>query len=427
MMHYIEIINFSTIDKCKIEIRKLNVLIGSQAAGKSIIAKIFFFFKEFYSEFFEKAIRTNLSKNQLDKELLKKFESIFPRYTWENRTFSLKYQFHEYYVNIYTEKTKSNRAKIKIDYSNEIAKALARCKKYYQRLFDTQQDNNKKRQPKFIIELTNYKRTIESCITNIFLISLLSSRTLFIPASRSFFSNLQRNIFTFLASNIDIDPFVKEFGSIYESAKHFHAAKYYLTPPPQQSISNRIHKISSSILRGEYQYEDEKDWIKSKHGKINIANASSGQQESLPMLLVLSSFPFTSEHNEKYTVFIEEPEAHLFPVSQKSIVSILSIINNNSGNCIFITTHSPYILSAVNVLITASEVVNNNNKNDVARIIGDAEPIKFEDVSAYNISGGTCSSIIDTENKLIGTNVIDEVSECFNAEFDKLLTLENTT
>ena len=54
-------------------------------------------------------------------------------------------------------------------------------------------------------------------------ISKYFSESVFIPASRSFFANLQKNIFSFLAENIDIDPFMKEFGSKYELAKKLYS------------------------------------------------------------------------------------------------------------------------------------------------------------------------------------------------------------
>jgi AAA15 family ATPase/GTPase len=224
-----------------------------------------------------------------------------------------------------------------------------------------------------------------------------------------------------LASSIDIDPFVKEFGSIYESVKGLHSEKY--SNDPSALLRKKILKIGSRIIRGEYLYEDDKDWIKSKAEKINVANASSGQQESLPMLVVLSALPYDSEFKGKFSIFIEEPEAHLFPIAQKHIVSILASIYKESSNSIFITTHSPYILSAFNVLITASDVLNKSNEKEVRKIIGEGEPVSFDDVSAYNISNGKAETIMDSETRLIGVNIIDEVSDSFNREFDNLLEL----
>ena len=57
-------------------------------------------------------------------------------------------------------------------------------------------------------------------------------------------------------------------------------------------------------------------------------------------------------------VFLEEPEAHLFPSTQKDIMyDLVKILNRNKWSSIFITTHSPYILSSLNNLIAAYDVL----------------------------------------------------------------------
>ncbi len=45
-MESIEIEGFLTISKAHFEIKKINILIGTQASGKSIVAKLVYFFKK---------------------------------------------------------------------------------------------------------------------------------------------------------------------------------------------------------------------------------------------------------------------------------------------------------------------------------------------------------------------------------------------
>lgn len=47
-MESIEIKGFLTIDHAFFEIKKINILIGAQAQGKSVIAKLVYFFKSFF-------------------------------------------------------------------------------------------------------------------------------------------------------------------------------------------------------------------------------------------------------------------------------------------------------------------------------------------------------------------------------------------
>lgn len=167
-------------------------------------------------------------------------------------------------------------------------------------------------------------------------------KQVFIPASRTFFASLQKNIFSFLSSNIDIDYFLKGFGSVYEQAKRFYMFQSMRMALGKGWPIKEIDRIVESIIAGRYLYENEQDWIVAANKKTNLANASSGQQESLPMLLVLSVMPFMDREG-KGSYFIEEPEAHLFPVSQKAFVSLLALLSNASTRQFFITTHSPLI------------------------------------------------------------------------------------
>lgn len=58
---------------------------------------------------------------------------------------------------------------------------------------------------------------------------------------------------------------------------------------------------------------------------------------------------------EKTSVFLvlEEPEAHLFPEAQKYIVELIALLCNSTGSSSFITTHSSYILTSINLLMHA--------------------------------------------------------------------------
>jgi len=171
---------------------------------------------------------------------------------------------------------------------------------------------------------------------------------------------------------------------------------------------------------GEYVYADEQDWILNKGIRTNLANASSGQQESLPMLLMLKTWPFV--YGKETTFFIEEPEAHLFPVSQKQIISLIATIYNSFGHSFFITTHSPYILTAINNLVVGQDAYDkaNGDKNKLKKlekVLATDELIRLGDVSAYTLNKGKLESIIDLENRLIGANLLDAVSDEFDTAF----------
>ncbi|TON64128.1 hypothetical protein CGH52_24840, partial [Vibrio parahaemolyticus] len=238
----------------------------------------------------------------------------------------------------------------------------------------------------------------------------------FIPASRSFFANLQKNIFTFLASNLDIDPYLKEFGSLYEASKRWYNMSFFTKTQPQ--LYKELSTGLTSVVGGDYAYQEDQDWIVAKNGRVNLANASSGQQEALPMLLVLSTWPLMralGENGGRSKLFIEEPEAHLFPTSQSSIVSLLSSLYSKTRTDLFITTHSPYILSALNNLILAGDKVSEGkiNEEEFKKLNNSGSPVAYEDVSAYTISSGEVKPITDDEFRMIGAEMLDDVSGHF--------------
>ncbi|MEM9272432.1 MAG: AAA family ATPase, partial [Cyanobacteria bacterium P01_F01_bin.143] len=194
----------------------------------------------------------------------------------------------------------------------------------------------------------------------------------------------------------------------------------------------------NKIICGDYIRENGLDMIQLTYGsrqrKISLAHASSGQQESLPILIILSTLSFV---DQRLCLVIEEPEAHLFPEAQKYMVELMSLIFNitEKRNKLFITTHSPYLLTAFNHSIQAGNVLKAINdkppeeakklQEELFKIMPHNQIIDIEDIGVYTLKDGKIKSIIEPENNLIDTNIIDEVSELFEEEFDELLDLES--
>jgi predicted ATPase len=415
-METIEIKNFLTIDHAVFEIKKINILIGSQAQGKSVIAKLVYFFKNFFSEIFLESIEKLETKRDIQKKCQEQFELIFPRYSWSNKEFVILYKNNNYTLSIVGKKSNS-RYILKFDYCTELAsfhKKLKDCYKNALEEFDSKIEEESRTRRTRKRERIFYDVILEKIKDYEF--GSISKRPIFIPATRSFFANLQKNIFSFLASNIDIDPLIKDFGSFYENSKRLYRMEFNLGQESSELVRKKLDKFINDIIVGEYVYLEEQDWIQTKDTKVNLANASSGQQESLPMLLVLKVWSSTS----KTTFFIEEPEAHLFPHSQKQIISLISTIYNAFGHSFFITTHSPYILTAINNLIAGKDAYNKAQDNQeqlkkLFEVFDKDELISLEDVSAYTLKKGKLESIIDQENRLIGAEILDSVS----GEFEK--------
>lgn len=421
MLEKLTIEKFSVIKKVQIDIKKINLLIGSQASGKSVIAKSCYFFRNI-SKFLIDGIRNGESKRNLDKKILQDFESRFPRYIWDGTSFFMEYKIDKVKIRITGELKNKKKTTLVISYCAEILDFYNYNKRLYRKkLKEAFEDENIPSNLRVDSRIF-YNYIVEPIRDSEF--SAFFQSALFIPASRSFFANLQKNIFTFMASNLDIDPFLKEFGSAYETAKTFYSNHIFNSSGKDNNRKTRdiIEKSMTKVIDGEYEYNDDQDWILKNNKKINLANSSSGQQESVPMLLALSVWPFLFSSKQSL-VFIEEPEAHLFPTAQSNIVAILSYLVRDMDTSFFLTTHSPYIVSALNNHIFAGGIEKKGklSKDEFTNINGLGVPLNFSDVSAYSILKGVAKPILDKEYELVGTEVLDSVSEHFQGVMNKLL------
>ncbi len=422
MNQTLKVRSFLVLKKVDIEVKKINVIIGPQANGKSLIAKLLYFFQNVSKDFII-GIRAQSTKRELDKKIIDEFETKFPRYSWEGSSFKIQYIIDGIDFSILGEKNTRGKTSISVSYSEDLVKLFNNKKKLYKkRLADYKEQEKKDRrildaERRVMIEHIIEPMKDERC-------SAFFSESVFIPASRSFFANLQKNIFTFLASNLDIDPFLKEFGSLYETSKRMYKDAFFLRK--HKALLEDMYRALEAIVNGDYEYHDEQDWIISKGKRINLANASSGQQESLPMLLVLCVWPMLRNSEQGSMFFIEEPEAHLFPTSQGYIVSIISLLYKNLGTNFFVTSHSPYILSALNNFILASDAVESGkiSNEEFLKLNGSGLPVKFEDVSAYTIIHGESEPICDSEYRMVGGEMLDGVSEHFESVMNELLLSE---
>ncbi len=417
-MESINIKNFAGIESLDIHLNKLNLFIGRQASGKSITAKLIYFFKGITKDFFESAL-IEKSKIQVEKKLLQRFEEYFPNDTWPSRNFEIIYTLNGNSISIRKEKSR-----LKIDFSESYIKVFNYAKK-------TIKSDRNKFVPEDQFEIYRPSFRVNERFNNLVQKELGESASfnpLFIPAGRSFFANLQSSIFSFLSNNKAIDPFLVEFGSFYENIKPL-ALRIPLNKDDKY-ITGLADKLIFEILGSKYHREKNKDFlIHADKRKINVSFSSSGQQETLPLLLILKALLRINFAGNGSVIFIEEPEAHLFPAAQKKVIELMGLIFNNSrsNSQLIITTHSPYVLTSINNLIQASIVANADNekiKEAVYKIIPKEIIITSNNLNAYAFKNGSAENIIDKETGLIHSKYLDSVSEDISEEFDNLISIE---
>lgn len=126
-------------------------------------------------------------------------------------------------------------------------------------------------------------------------------------------------------------------------------------------------------------------------------------------------------------LFVEEPEQNLFPISQYDIVLYLirclneaKLKSKNNDNFIVMTTHSPYVLTTLNYLIKYSDAYNKSrerHQDDFDKHL----VIPVDEFSAYALNeDGTCSDIVDREDKFISGDYLDSLSDILSEKESKL-------
>ncbi|HMS42865.1 MAG TPA: AAA family ATPase [Pyrinomonadaceae bacterium] len=416
MKESITIKNFGGLKDVTIPLNSINIFIGKQASGKSVTAKLIYFFKKIISNIMFDVIREK-SRVESDGITLESFKDYFPEETWKDSSFYIKYEFSK--EKIVIEKSKGKELTLK--YSPKIQSLFTFAKEL--------ESNRKKEEDQTLwrfpsqVTFNNYYSFVEKELGK-----NASNEQRFVPAGRSYFANVKDSIFSILSTNQTIDPFLIKFGSDYDFLKRiFRRPNLKFDNRKDRLVSELVDKLIAEILVGKYVEEDNTDYIiHDDTRKISVSFSSSGQQETLPLLVVLKALARIIVYGNGITTYIEEPEAHLFPSAQKKIVELISAIYNNAGIPLqfVITTHSPYILTSFNNLLQAGQLLEKGvNKKKLFKIVPEFEILKCGELNAYAFADGGVKSLIDKETGLISADLLDQVSEEIAVQFDELLEL----
>jgi hypothetical protein len=190
--------------------------------------------------------------------------------------------------------------------------------------------------------------------------------------------------------------------------------------------SMRLFKSETKIepLDITYKFADGRSWIKKATDKdfFELLNAAKGYQTAIPIVLVVKYY--NEIRKKKKTFIVEEPELNLFPTAQNKLIKYLVEQSVNCNNSLFLTTHSPYVLTSLSSLIYAYKL-GQSHGGEVEKIVPKENWLNPDEFSAYKLlPDGTRENIFDIESGLIKADKIDGVSEILNEQFDALLKIE---
>ena len=126
---------------------------------------------------------------------------------------------------------------------------------------------------------------------------------------------------------------------------------------------------------------EEKDRFRKEVEQIYKNELFTDEQKRIAISVLSKKFNKTSFIN-----IVEEPEQNLFPTSQRDMLySLLKINNEIEANKLIITTHSPYLVNYISVVVEAGNIRNEANKEQIGKIIPISALVKSEDLAIYEL------------------------------------------
>lgn len=429
-MNYIEIKNFGPISYAKIDLAKdIQVVIGSQASGKSTVFRMVYFCQKIRDYILDYLMMEdqlegthfdNIFPNCL-KYLTGKFMECFGK-TLHMQNFQVRYQIDDDRNLLLTLNSKHY---IRFRFSDDLKKEIEDL------LYSSRDLHKKMREVSVVERLENRKYMSRQMSESLQEIFRNKNRLIYIPAGRSLLSTLSDQLLKTI--DVKMDLMMQEFCQLIEETKQrFDSRIPDMLKTYTQTVSGQINNMAleeiyqliKRVLKADYvsDSDGEKMYYDAYH-YVRLQYASSGQHEALWILMLCYLIVL---ENKKTVLIVEEPEAHLFPEAQRWIVSLMVETANVTESKIMITTHSPYILTTLNVLALSGQV---ERKSNIESIIPKSQRIFPGKMAAFRIyekngEGNGILSIMDEETNLIEPDYIDSVSNQINHEFDQLLTKE---
>jgi predicted ATPase len=381
--------NFYAIEEFDWKIKDFNVLTGGMGSGKSICVKLLWFLENiFYLLIFNSSLKKEDLRSPvfLDR-IAKEFKEIF--YTGD-------FDFSATKIN-YTYSCNGGTFDLKASWSEE-KQDLAWSSKYlnerleqWQKFFGTKEtalDIG-------IMASNQIYRYVLKDFNNTFPIGAM-----FIPASRA------------IAAITDNTDFLDQFVvNLIKTSKRI-----------VRSIEISDKKANDILHIENIKYEEKQGVLITlpNGSEISPQYLSSGQQELLYLLLYFSylkrNAPF--QFATGTSIFIEEPEAHLFPQGQKDIMEFFADIFRIYGYTgkrptrFFITTHSPYILNIVSTMMNRGKLRKKKKK------MGKSEGTGFD--SNYYFKKGEVSAYSIDDDKIVRSMVSENEDYIFAEKINKI-------
>jgi len=442
---------FMAVRSCEIEMSRFLLLIGEQASGKSTIAKLIYFFQTLPDAIYEGIIAAN-GKNiyDLKANIGRKFSELFggsnSGYSGEVKTEGLIYEIRFRYSASHSLKILATFAWINYEIEDDLKKGIDLAIENYKSATKLKQER---------VDEINARQNLKIELDNLF--SRDNTEHTYLIAGRSvttaypdiFEKAVESELKILLeeevkGQNLEIqlrsgsEQLLYQFVQWSKTVRAVFSQKGGTFSNAVLKLDNhkeallKMSSIATKVLKGEYESSpspslDETIKVKTAEGGyalIKMKDASSGQQEILRILQGL--FLAIGSDNRREFFVIEEPEAHLYPLAQKEVMNAFAVfLNTIPQGRLIVTTHSPYILACVNILLFATFVAGRVNGQSDKIAVPKEYWLDANDFTAYSLSGEDqyCTDIKNPKTGLVSQNYLDKISEELGTQYHQLYDL----
>jgi hypothetical protein len=384
--------NFFTVEEFEWEIKDFNILTGGMGSGKSICVKLLWFLEHILHSliFYQNITKDDFSGSVFFDRIAREFNEIFHARKFDFRKTEIRYKY-SCNGGVFDLQAEWNKEKKDLIWSS---KYLDEHLEQWQKLFG----NKSTSLDIGIIASNQIYKSISKEFKNTFPIG-----TMFIPATRAIAAISDRTDF--------LDPFIVRFISTCKRLARF-----------EETLSD---EDGNKILHIKHiRYEEKQGLIITlpNDHEIQSQYLSSGQQELLYLVLYFNYLkrypPYSFATNT--SIFIEEPEAHLFPEDQKNTIGLivetfrLFSEKGDRPTRFFITTHSPYLLNIVSTMMNRGRLkMKMDESGETKKIVLDS-PCYFNkgEVSAYSIDADKIvRPMVSGDETYISAERINDISQ----------------
>ncbi|RHO66402.1 hypothetical protein DW083_19020 [Parabacteroides sp. AF48-14] len=409
-MEKIRIKDFGPIQQAEIDIKDICVLIGHTSSGKSTIAKLLAIFNSM--EFYCIGPGDDLSPFI---SLLKTYNIDFE---FKEDTY-IRYEKEPYHWTICKEGVQTDYPYAKsIKEWNNLSLPLSEEKSFYKSRILSVIENFDEDLKAFYEGQLNAIEQIQgedfflrhqfySLYAKLINFMYRGESSIYIPAERILMSTLSQAIYSFYDKEINLPISLKKFANLYSLAK-------------RENDHYVIDFLNILVLFDNKKGND--GFILGSGDEVDLSQASSGLQALIPMLSVFD-YSLLSQN----LLIIEEPELNLYTKVQKDLIEYIIRRAKQNHVKIFITTHSPYVMSTLQNLLQAGNIAKESEAKaaEVKKLVPEDRWIDYDDLTCLFINAnGTSRNILDPEYHTIGVNEMDNVSAELSDIYDSLLEIK---